>query len=99
MNNSSDEKTGETMSPSGSAKRLEEVLDNLNLETLSAPLLRTLLSQTMETLKVARRRVDEQESKIEILTRLSTTDPATSLLNMRGIHLTLRQTSSPRETG
>ena len=49
MNNSSDEKTDETMSPSGSAKRLEEVLDNLNLETLSAPLLRTLLSQTMET--------------------------------------------------
>ena len=91
MNNSSDEKTGETMSPSGSAKRLEEVLDNLDLETLSSPLLRTLLSQTMETLKVARRRVDEQESKIEILTRLSTTDPATSLLNMRGIHLTLRK--------
>ena len=91
MNNSSDEKTDETMSPSGSAKRLEEVLDNLNLETLSAPLLRTLLSQTMETLKVARRRVDEQENKIEILTRLSTTDPATSLLNMRGIHLTLRK--------
>ena len=91
MNNSSDEKIGETMSPSGSAKRLEEVLDNLNLETLSAPLLRTLLSQTMETLKVARRRVDEQENKIEILTRLSTTDPATSLLNMRGIHLTLRK--------
>ena len=34
MNNSSDEKTGETMSPSGSAKRLEEVLDNLDLELL-----------------------------------------------------------------
>ena len=91
MNNLLGEKTGETMSPSGSAKRLEEVLDNLDLETLSAPLLRTLLSQTMETLKLARRRVDEQESKIEILTRLSTTDPATSLLNMRGLHLTLRQ--------
>lgn len=91
MSNSSDEKTGAATSPSGSAKRLEEVLDNLDLNTLSPPLLRTLLSQTMETLKVARQRVDEQENKIEILTRLSTTDPATGLLNMRGLHLTLRQ--------
>ena len=37
MNNLSDEKTGETTSTSGSAKRLEEVLDNLNLETSPPP--------------------------------------------------------------
>lgn len=76
---------------SGSSQRLEEVLDKLNLDTMGAPMLRTLLVQTMETLKVARRRVDEQERHLELLGKLSTTDPATGLLNMRGLHLILRR--------
>jgi diguanylate cyclase (GGDEF)-like protein len=91
MSASSHDKTIATTSPSGTTARLEEVLDKLDLETMSAPLLRTLLTQTMETLKVARRRVDEQERHLEILGRLSTTDTATGLLNMRGLHLVLRR--------
>lgn len=91
MSKATQDQTGESESPSGTAKRLEEVLDKLDLSTLSAPMLRTLLSQTMETLKVARRRVDEQQAHLEILSQLSTTDPATGLLNMRGLHLILRR--------
>jgi len=77
--------------PSGSADRLDEVLDKLNLKQLPEPMLRNLLSQTMETLKVARRRIDEQTRQIELLSHLSTTDTATGLLNMRGLHLILRR--------
>ena len=91
MSKSSDGKTTEGATASGTAKRLEEVLDNLDLETIGAPMLRTLLSQTMETLKIARRRVDEQQNYLELLSQLSTTDPATGLLNMRGLHLILRR--------
>ena len=91
MSKSSDGKTTEGATASGTAKRLEEVLDNLDLETIGAPMLRTLLSQTMETLKIARRRVDEQQIYLELLSQLSTTDPATGLLNMRGLHLILRR--------
>lgn len=91
MSKSSDGKTTESAAASGTAKRLEEVLDNLDLETIGAPMLRTLLSQTMETLKIARRRVDEQQNYLELLSQLSTTDPATGLLNMRGLHLILRR--------
>ena len=91
MSKSSDGKTTESAAASGTAKRLEEVLDNLDLETIGAPMLRTLLSQTMETLKIARRRVDEQQNHLELLSQLSTTDPATGLLNMRGLHLILRR--------
>lgn len=91
MSKSSDGKTTQGATASGTAKRLEEVLDNLDLETIGAPMLRTLLSQTMETLKIARRRVDEQQNYLELLSQLSTTDPATGLLNMRGLHLILRR--------
>ena len=91
MSKSSDGKTTESAAASGTAKRLEEVLDNLDLETIGAPMLRALLSQTMETLKIARRRVDEQQNHLELLSQLSTIDPATGLLNMRGLHLILRR--------
>lgn len=91
MSNSSDEKSTAGQAPSGSSERLEDVLDNLDLETMTAPMLRTLLNYTMETLKIARRRVDEQQRHIEILSRLSATDPATGLLNTRGLHLVLRR--------
>ena len=91
MSESSDGKTTESAAASGTAKRLEEVLDNLDLETIGAPMLRALLSQTMETLKIARRRVDEQQNHLELLSQLSTIDPATGLLNMRGLHLILRR--------
>ena len=64
MSKSSDGKTTEGATASGTAKRLEEVLDNLDLETIGAPMLRTLLSQTMETLKIARRRVDEEQNHL-----------------------------------
>ena len=53
-------------------------------------MVRKLLAQTLETLRVARRRVDEQDYEIQLLRRRSTTDPATSLLNRRGLHLVLR---------
>ena len=55
MSNSSDDRTGANEAPSGSTKRLEEVLDKLDLYALSTPLLRNMLSQIIETLKVARR--------------------------------------------
>jgi diguanylate cyclase (GGDEF)-like protein len=91
MSKSLDSKTTEIAAASGTAKRLEEVLDNLDLKTIGAPLLRTLLAQTIETLKIARRRVDEQQNHLELLSQLSTTDPATGLLNTRGLHLILRR--------
>ena len=91
MNKSANENSDSNKTPIGSAKRLEEVLDNLDLQSLSAPLLRTLLSQTIETLKVARHRVDEQKQHIELLGRLSNTDPRTGLHNRRGLQAALRQ--------
>ena len=91
MRKSSDSKTTESAEASGTAERLEEVLDNLDLKTIGSPMLRTLLAQTMETLKIARRRVDEQQNQLELLSQLSTTDPATGLLNTRGLHLTMRR--------
>jgi diguanylate cyclase (GGDEF)-like protein len=91
MSKLSDGKTTESAAASGTAKRLEEVLDNLDLKTVGAPMLRTLLAQTMETLKIARRRVDEQQDHLELLNQLSTIDPATGLLNTRGLHLILRR--------
>ena len=91
MSKSSDSKTTESEAASGTAKRLEEVLDNLDLKTIGAPMLRTLLAQMMKTLKIFRRRVDEQQKHLELLSQLSTTDPATGLLNTRGLHLILRR--------
>jgi len=91
MSNSSDDRTGANEAPSGSTKRLEEVLDKLDLYALSTPLLRNMLSQIIETLKVARRRVDEQERHIEALNQVSTIDLVTGLLNKRGLHLILRR--------
>jgi hypothetical protein len=46
-NNSSDGKITESTAASGTAQCLEEVLDNLDLKTIGAPMLRTLLAQTM----------------------------------------------------
>ena len=89
--NSSDGKITESTAASGTAQCLEEVLDNLDLKTIGAPMLRTLLAQTMETPKIARRRVDEQQNHLELLSQLSTTDTATGLLNTRGLHLILRR--------
>ena len=91
MSKSLDGKTTESAAASGTAERLEEVLDNLDLKTIGAPMLRTLLAQTMETPKIARRRVDEQQNHLELLSQLSTTDTATGLLNTRGLHLILRR--------
>ena len=54
-------------------------------------MLRSILSQTMDTLKIARRRVDEQQRQLEVLEKLSTTDMATGLLNLRGLHFALRR--------
>ncbi|MEC7397369.1 MAG: hypothetical protein VX639_09495, partial [Pseudomonadota bacterium] len=85
MSASHDDQAKPETSASGSAARLEEVLDKLDLKTLSAPMLRFILSQTMDTLKVARRRVDEQQHQLEVLGKLSTTDMATGLLNVRGL--------------
>ena len=82
-------KTGQA--PSGSAERLEEVLDKLDVGRMPEGLVRNLLVQTMETLKTARRRIDEQQHHIKLLSQLSTTDTATGLLNMRGLHLVLRR--------
>ena len=61
-------------------------------------MLRSILSQTMDTLKIARRRVDEQQRQLEVLEKLSTTDMATGLLNLRGLHFALRRIS-PRQKG
>ncbi|MEE2688726.1 MAG: GGDEF domain-containing protein [Pseudomonadota bacterium] len=91
MRNPSDDRTGANEAPSGSTKRLEDVLDKLNLDALSTPLLRNMLSQMIKTLKVARRRVDDQEQHIEALNRVSTTDLVTGLLNTQGLHLVLRR--------
>ena len=59
MSKSSDDKTTTEEAASGTSQRLEDVLDNLDLDTMTPPMLRTLLNYTMETLKVARRRVGE----------------------------------------
>ncbi|MBO89606.1 MAG: hypothetical protein CMP14_08795 [Rickettsiales bacterium] len=91
MSTSNEDNTKSEASASGSAAKLEEVLNKLDLETLSAPMLRRILSQTMGTLKIARRRVDEQQRQLEFMGKLSTTDMATGLLNMRGLHLVLRR--------
>ena len=91
MSTSNKGQTKPEASTSGSAARLEEVLDKLDLEKLAAPMLRRILSQTMCTLKIARRRVDEQQRQLEVMGKLSTTDMTTGLLNMRGLHLVLRR--------
>ena len=91
MSTSNKGQTKPEASTSGSADKLEEVLDKLDLEKLAAPMLRRILSQTMGTLKIARRRVDEQQRQLEVMGKLSTTDMTTGLLNMRGLHLVLRR--------
>jgi diguanylate cyclase (GGDEF)-like protein len=91
MSTSNEDNTNPNASTSGSAAKLEEVLNKLDLEKLPAPMLRKILSQTMGTLKIARRRVDEQQRQLEVMGKLSTTDMATGLLNMRGLHLVLRR--------
>ena len=91
MNTSNKGQTKQEASTSGSAAKLEEVLDKIDLEKLAAPMLRRILSQTMGTLKIARRRVDEQQRQLEVMGKLSTTDMTTGLLNMRGLHLVLRR--------
>ena len=91
MSASHDDQAKPETSTSGSAARLEQVLDKLDLETLSTTMLRSILSQAMDTLKIARRRVDEQQRQLEVLEKLSTTDMATGLLNLRGLHFALRR--------
>ena len=64
--------------------RLEEVLNKLDLEKMPTAMLRHLLYQTIETLKVARKRIEEQELQIDNLDSLTTIDPTTRLVNSRG---------------
>ena len=54
-------------------------------------MLRALLAQTMETLKITRRRVDEQQNYLKLLGQLLTTNLVTGLLNTRSLHLILRR--------